>query len=103
MATLKTTDEAVAEFRKLFVDENLWKSDDQMTANVPIGNIEAWLRALLESKDRELVDAVNRLRDEPNQCLACATNGHPRCVCLTLSDDAAYRLNNGLAPANETL
>ena len=43
------------------------------------------------AKLNELVEAVNGLRDErdgitePNQCLACANVGHPRCVCVTVA------------------
>lgn len=41
--------EKVAEFRKIFADENVWKSDDEDTAYVAIGNIETWItNALVE-------------------------------------------------------
>jgi len=37
-------DKVFAEFDRVFVTENLWKSDDEFTANVPIDNIKSFIR-----------------------------------------------------------
>lgn len=46
------------EFDRIFVDENLWKSDDEFTANVPIENIKAFITEQRESAREEAVEYI---------------------------------------------
>jgi len=45
------------EFDRVFVTENLWKSDDELTANVPIENIKKFIAKTLH-------DATEKARGE---------------------------------------
>lgn len=40
-------EEIVKEFYKIFDTNNLWQGEDEWTKNVPIGNLEQWLRTTL--------------------------------------------------------
>jgi hypothetical protein len=40
--------EKVAEFNKIFNNENVWQGEDDWTKNVPIGNLEQWLTQTLQ-------------------------------------------------------
>lgn len=43
----REVEEVVKEFYKIFDTDNLWQGEDEWTKNVPIGNIEQWLRTTL--------------------------------------------------------
>lgn len=40
-------EEIIADFYKVFSEENVWQGEDEYTKNVPIGNLEEWLRTAL--------------------------------------------------------
>lgn len=47
------TNEWEKEFDRVFVDENMWKSDDEFTANVPIDNIKKFISIVLARHEEE--------------------------------------------------
>jgi len=47
---MKTNAEIEKEFDRVFVTENLWKSDDELTANVPIDNIKKFIFSTLDER-----------------------------------------------------
>ena len=56
------------EFDRVFVTENLWKSDDEFTANVPIDNIKSFISSLLTTREQRAFErgkeaAVNYLQN----------------------------------------
>ena len=46
----REVEEVVKEFYKIFDTDNLWQGEDEWTKNVPIGNIEQWLRTTLHQQ-----------------------------------------------------
>lgn len=50
----RSNEEIVEEFYKVFDTDNIWQGEDEWTKNVPIGNLEQWLRTILTEKDAEV-------------------------------------------------
>lgn len=65
----REVEEVVKEFYKIFDTDNLWQGEDEWTKNVPIGNIEQWLRTTLhhqlqKARQEERERAVEIIKDE---------------------------------------
>ncbi len=50
------------EFDRVFVTENLWKSDDEFTANVPIDNIKKFITSRLTLQRKEMREMVEKMK-----------------------------------------
>ena len=50
MTKIPSVEESVAEFYRIFNTENVWQGEDDWTKNVPIGNLEDWLRKTLTAE-----------------------------------------------------
>jgi len=56
----KNIDETIEDFYRIFDTENVWQGEDDWTKNVPIGNLEDWLRKTLTDQRTAL---LTELRD----------------------------------------
>jgi len=52
-AVSKNIGETIKEFYRIFDTENVWQGEDDWTKNVPIGNLEEWLRKALVNQFNE--------------------------------------------------
>jgi len=51
----KNIDETIEDFYRIFDTENVWQGEDDCTKNVPIGNLENWLRKALTAQRTALL------------------------------------------------
>ena len=47
IVSVEIVDETIEDFYRIFDTENVWQGEDDWTKNVPIGNLEDWLRKTL--------------------------------------------------------
>jgi len=60
----KNIDETIEDFYRIFDTENVWQGEDDWTKNVPIGNLEDWLRKTLTDQRTALLTELREWIDE---------------------------------------
>ena len=99
----REVEEVVKEFYKIFDTDNLWQGEDEWTKNVPIGNIEQWLRTILHhqlQKARQdwLRKEIVRLEEEKSEVI---DGGEFGAGMLTAIDDIIDRYQAELNQDNK--